>query len=191
MSRALSSAVLSLVALTSAGATAQADFRGRVAPGQGAFAAAPAKPLAPAVREARRDRLVGAPVGRFVTEPVWRTERTIIQVIQEEPPGRRLRMRSGHPIDPGATIRRAPSGRIVIGPPPGLLLTAPLAQGAVAQPYAPPEFTIIGAPSSRNMGSPVRLTHGVKPPETLQTGPKVVWLDQTGDDAGGRVKRLR
>ncbi len=48
----LSSAVLSLIALTSAGATAQADFRGRVAPGQGAFAAAPAKPLAPAVREA-------------------------------------------------------------------------------------------------------------------------------------------
>ncbi len=100
-------------------------------------------------------------------------------------------MRSGHPIDPGATISRTPSGRIVIGPPPGLLVTAPLAQGAVAQPYAPPEFKIIGAPSARNMGSPVRLTHGVKPPETLQTGPKVVWLDQAGDDAGGRVKRLR
>ncbi len=61
----------------------------------------------------------------------------------------------------------------------------------MAQPYAPPEFKIIGAPTSRNMGSPVRLTHGVKPPETLPTGPKVVWLDEAGDDAGGRVKRLR
>ncbi len=50
---------------------------------------------------------------------------------------------------------------------------------------------MIGAPSARNMGAPVKLTHGIKPPETLKTGPKVVWLNEaggSGDDAGGRIK---
>jgi hypothetical protein len=192
-SASLSSAVLSLIALTAAAGFAQADVRGRAAPGAFPIVVPPPKPIAAPTFHARRDRLGGAPAGRIVTEQVWRTEPTIIEVVDPEPRRLPIRMRSGNPIDPGAVLARTPSGRVVIGPPPGVLITAQPAL-AEARPYAPPEFHMIGASSSRHMGSPVRLTHGIKPPEALRTGPKVVWLNEAGqsaDDSGGRIKRLR
>ncbi len=62
-------------------------------------------------------------------------------------------MRSGNPIDPGVTISRTPSGRIAVSPPPGLLVVATRGRRRLSRPYAPPEFTIIGRPSTRHMGS--------------------------------------
>ncbi len=137
--------------------------------------------------------LVVQPTPRFFTEQVFRIEEVPPRLARGEPQPRPVRMRSGNPVDPGAIVSLTPSGRVVVSPPPGYVVQYPaVLEGAERRPYAPPQFTIIGAPSTRHMGSPVRLTHGVKPPETLATGPKVVWLDQAGgDDAGGRVKRLR
>jgi hypothetical protein len=48
-------------------------------------------------------------------------------------------------------------------------------------PYAPPTFQIIGAPSSRNMQAPVRLTHGVTAPPRTNPEPRIIWLDRRGN----------
>ncbi len=196
MSRARTSAILSIIAMSVAVGSAQADPLPRLTRGQGPVATTALNPVTAPTHAMRYRRPVPAPVAEFYTQPVWRSGETIVRIVQEETRERPIRPRSMNAVDPGAPISRTPSGRVVIGPSPGLLVVSPLdlAKGAGARPYAAPEFHIIGAPSSRNMGTAVKLTHGIKPPEALRTGPKVVWLDEAGrtdDDAGGRIKRLR
>ena len=183
MSRALSLAVLPVLAMITAVVPVHADPRGRIPLRSYPIVVPPPKPIAAKASHVRHDRVFHAPAGRFVTEEVLRFDQPSVDLIREEPPRRLVRMRSGAPIDVGA----------IVGPRPGMLF-APPPTPAEALPYAPPEFYMIGTPSTRHMGSPVKLTYGVKPPETLKTGPKVVWLNEAGesaDDAGGRVKRLR
>jgi hypothetical protein len=62
----------------------------------------------------------------------------------------------------------------------------PRASFPAETPYAPPTFQIIGAPSSRNMQEPVKLTHGVKAPPRMNPEPRIIWLDRNGKvaDAG-------
>lgn len=86
---------------------------------------------------------------------------------------RPVRPLSFHVIDPRATVSRAPSGRIVVtGPGRWRQSSEP------PRPYAPPAFHIVGTPSGRHMGQPVKLTHGVKPAATRPTEPRVIWIKE-------------
>ncbi|MGL5116136.1 MAG: hypothetical protein ACRC7G_09720 [Beijerinckiaceae bacterium] len=91
-------------------------------------------------------------------------------------PRRAVRPLSFEPLDPRATISRTSSGRIFMGAPTGVY---PYPDKRPArQPYAQPEFHMVGAPSGRHMAGDMKLTHGVAAPQDLVTTPKVVWLDR-------------
>ena len=85
------------------------------------------------------------------------------------------------PTDPRAVISELPSGRIFMGAPAGVF---PARQRHGHQwsredrirPYAPPSIQIIGDLPRKNMGKPVRLTHGTEVSKRFNTGPKVIWL---------------
>jgi hypothetical protein len=87
------------------------------------------------------------------------------------------------PVDPNAVVAKTSSGRIFIGPAPGARIASPheLAYYKRLQnPYAPPSFQMLGAPSGSHMGQSVGLTYGVQPSRRFNPGPKVVWLDEKG-----------
>jgi hypothetical protein len=135
---------------------------------------------------------------RFFTDQVWPTPAVRIVNEPQPIPLRRVRPLSVSPADPNAVVSRTASGRVFIAPAPGAYVATPeeLAYYRQAKPYAPPSFQIIGAPSTRDMSGAVRLTYGVKPPASVPTGPKVVWLDGSGaddgsEDANPHVKHLK
>jgi len=195
MSRALFSTTLILSIFALGHTAAEADPSRHA--GQGLRPVTALRPVSDGAPHAGYRRSERTTPAQFYTQPVWRESAPIVLVQRNAAARPKIEPLSVSPVEPGAVVSRTASGRVAIGPPPGLYgIPAGVVIDAVPErPYAQPAFHIIGAPSTRDMGSPVRLTYGVKPPESFRPGPKVVWLDASGRDAQGgdspHVKRLR
>jgi hypothetical protein len=99
---------------------------------------------------------------------------------------RPVRPLSFHPASPNLVVGKLPSGRVVVAPAPGSYVPSAeemLQQQAARYPYAPPTFHVMGQPSTKHMGRPVRLTHGTPMPAGYNPGPKVIWLSANGAHA--------
>lgn len=106
----------------------------------------------------------------------------VIQPIVVQPAvPRPIRPLSFSPVDPQIVLSRTASGRVVATVPGAVVV--PMPASAAVRPYAPPEFHVIGAPSTRHMRGPVKLSHGTTAPEGVQRGPRVIWLKEP---EGGR-----
>jgi hypothetical protein len=142
----------------------------------------------------RRTPVVSAPVQApqpfrvLPMAPQGQPQRLIYAGIEQVRPGhhaapapsmRPLRPLSFVPTDPNAVISRLPSGRIVMSPAPGAYVASPREVAyykRLQNPYAPPAFHMIGAPSDRYMRRPVALTYGVQPSRRFNPAPKVIWV---------------
>jgi hypothetical protein len=93
---------------------------------------------------------------------------------------RELEMLSGNAVSPGTILYELPSGSIVMQSPAqrfGYYHHRGHRNGITSQhPYAPPSFQIVGQPSVRHMGNPVKLTYGTPVQKRLNPAPRVIWI---------------